>query len=93
MVRGTVSFASAVFDCEVLIEDVKSVKAYKIEDIYKIWNANNIPVIVDAKCKIIDEIKVDILVDATLAKRNLGMNEKWLLLQLVLVPDLMRVKM
>lgn len=73
MVRRTVSFASAVFDCESVIEGVKSVKAYNTEDVYKVWNDNNIPVIVDPKCKIIDKIKIDILVDATLAK-NLGMN-------------------
>ncbi|MEJ8554230.1 selenium-dependent molybdenum cofactor biosynthesis protein YqeB [Tepidibacter sp. Z1-5] len=74
MVRRTVSFASAVYDCETVVEKVKSVKAYNTKDIYKIWNDDQIPVIVDPECKIIDEMKVDILVDATLAKRNLGMN-------------------
>ncbi|MCT4509636.1 MAG: selenium-dependent molybdenum cofactor biosynthesis protein YqeB [Tepidibacter sp.] len=76
MVRRTVSFASAVFDCEVVIEDVKSVKVYNAKDIYKIWNDDNIPVIVDPKCSVINEIKLDILVDATLAKKNLGMNKE-----------------
>lgn len=76
MVRRTVSFASAVFDCETVVEGVKSVKAYTTKDIYDIWNNNQIPVIVDPKCEIIDEIKIDILVDATLSKRNLGMNIK-----------------
>lgn len=76
MVRRTVSFASALFDCEVVIEDVKSVKVYNAKDIYKIWNDDNIPVIVDPKCSVINEIKLDILVDATLAKKNLGMNKE-----------------
>lgn len=74
MVRRTVSFASAVYDCGAIVEKVKAVKAYNTKDIQRIWSKNQIPVMVDPKCEIIDEMKIDILVDATLAKRNLGTN-------------------
>ena len=72
MVRRTVSFASAIFDGSYIIDGVKAVNATSIEDIKLIWNDNNIPVIIDNDLQILNEIKPDILVDAILAKKNLG---------------------
>lgn len=76
MVRRTVSFGSAIFDGQAIVEGVKSIKANNIMDIYEVWKEGHIPVIADKECNILSEIKAEILVDAILAKRNLGTNRE-----------------
>lgn len=71
-VRRTVAFSQAVYDKEVEVEGIKAVLAYKKEDINRILKDGNIAVVVDEEAKIIDEIKPDIIIDAILAKKNLG---------------------
>ena len=73
-VRRTVAFSQAVYDKEVEVEGIKAVLAKGKEDIYKIIEEGNIPVIIDEKAEIIGEIKPDVVVDAIIAKRNLGIN-------------------
>lgn len=76
VIRRTVAFASAVFEKEYTVEGVKAVKAERKEDIYNIWEKGWIPVLVDPQAKILDFIKPGILVDAILAKKNLGTYRK-----------------
>jgi xanthine dehydrogenase accessory factor len=71
-VRRTVAFSQAVYDKEVEVEGIKAVLAQGKQDIYKIIEEGNIPVIVDEKAEIIKEIKPEVIVDAIIAKRNLG---------------------
>lgn len=71
-VRRTVAFSQAVYDKEVEVEGVKGVLASKKEDINKIISDGNIAIIVDEEAKIADEIKPDIIIDAIIAKKNLG---------------------
>lgn len=72
MIRRAVSFGSAIFDGEAVVEGVKSVRTYDTKEVREAWKAGNVPVIVDDKCDILTEIEVDVLVDATLVKKNLG---------------------
>lgn len=72
VIRRTVSFATAILENEAVVEDIKAVKVNDVEGIYKAWQANNIAIMVDAECKILNKIKADVLVDAILAKKNLG---------------------
>jgi xanthine dehydrogenase accessory factor len=71
-VRRTVAFSQAVYDKEVNVEGIKGVLAQGKQDIYKIIEEGNIPVIVDEKAEIIKEIKPEVIVDAIIAKRNIG---------------------
>lgn len=71
-VRRTVAFSQAVFDNEILIEGIKGVKVNNINEIYKEINQGNIPIIIDEKAEIIKELKPDVVVDAIIAKKNLG---------------------
>ena len=75
VIRRKVAFAQAVFDRETVVEDVKAVKAQKREEINSILKEGNIPVIVDPDCSIAAEIKAEVVVDATLAKKNRGMHK------------------
>nr|WP_073089938.1 selenium-dependent molybdenum cofactor biosynthesis protein YqeB [Thermosyntropha lipolytica] len=76
VIRRTVAFASAVWEKEYTVEGIKAVKAEQIEDIYHIWEKEVIPVMVDPEARILNFIKPGILVDAILAKKNLGTSRK-----------------
>ena len=71
-VRRTVAFSQAVFDNEIVIEGIKGVKVNNINEIYKEINQGNIPIIIDEKAEIIKELRPDVVVDAIIAKKNLG---------------------
>lgn len=73
-VRRTVAFSQAVYDKEVEVEAIKAVLAQGKQDIFKIIKDGNIPVLVDEKAEIIKEIKPEVIVDAIIAKKNLGTN-------------------
>lgn len=73
-VRRTVAFSQAVFDNEIVIEGIKGVKVNNINEIYKEINQGNIPIIIDEKAEIIKELRPDVVVDAIIAKKNLGTN-------------------
>jgi len=86
VIRRKVSFAQAVFDGQTVVEDVKAVKALSREEINAILNEGNIPVMVDPDFSIVKEINADVLVDATLAKKNTGMHKDLAPLTIALGP-------
>ena len=75
-VRRTVAFSQAIFDNEVEIEGIKGIKVRNINEIYDEIKKNNIPVIIDKKADIIKELKPEAVVDAIIAKKNLGTSIK-----------------
>lgn len=72
VIRRTVSFAQAIYDNQIEIEGVKAFKANDINEVYDILNDNNIPVVVDSKGEYIKKLNPFVLVDAILAKKNIG---------------------
>lgn len=70
VVRRTVSVASAVFDGEIAIEDMKAVRIDSLKDLT--YDRSRVSVLVDPEGRSISELRPDILVDAIMAKRNLG---------------------
>lgn len=72
VIRRTVAFAQAIFNGEVEVEGVKAVKVEGLYGIIGAWEDNNIPIIIDKDCNIFREIPIDIIIDAIMAKRNLG---------------------
>lgn len=71
-VRRTVAFSQAIFDNEIVIEGIKGVRVNNINEAYKEINEGNIPIIIDEKAEIIKELRPDVVVDAIIAKKNLG---------------------
>lgn len=71
-VRRKVSFCEAVYDGKAEVEGVKAVLMSAAKDADGAWNRGEIPVIVDPECRIKRVLNPQVLVDATLAKRNLG---------------------
>jgi len=71
MVRRTVSFANSVYENEWTVEGVTSVLSNE-EEVDQILNAGKIPVVIDPACDICKRIKPTIIIDAIMAKENLG---------------------
>ena len=71
-IRRTVAFSEAVIYGETRVEDVTAVLARDPEEALAMLKTGRLPVLVDPDCRCREELKPDALVDAILAKRNLG---------------------
>lgn len=71
-IRRSVCFSEAVYENKIVVENVVCEKANNLEEVYSILDRNNIPVIIDPSGKYIEKLKPSALVDAILAKKNLG---------------------
>jgi len=71
-VRREVSFCEAVHDGKIIVEGVEAIKIDSFDEIHHAWNENKIPVIVDPDWKSIKTLNPDVVVDAIIAKKNLG---------------------
>lgn len=71
-VRRTVSFSEAIRLGKTVVEDVTAARADSVEEAREILHRGEIPVMVDPENTRKDEWKPDAIVDAIIAKRNLG---------------------
>ena len=85
-VRRTVSFAQAVLDTEIEIEGIHAVLARTPEEIKDILSDNKLPVVVADLSAALDFLNPEILVNATLAKQNIGMKRDLAPLTIALGP-------
>ena len=65
-------FFVAVFDKKVEVEGVTAKRAESLEDAFAIYGQGQIPVMIDENGSMIQEVQPPVVVDAILAKRNLG---------------------
>jgi len=76
-VRREVSFCEAIYEGEKEVEGVRSKFISRPEEIHSVWQEEKIPVLVDPDGeKTRRFIKPDVLVDAIMAKKNLGTHIK-----------------
>lgn len=75
-VRRTVSFCEAVHDGIVRVEGVEAVRVQHIDDIFAAWKEGRVPVLIDPQWRILSRIRPQVVVDATIAKSNLGTSLK-----------------
>ena len=71
-VRREVSFCEAIYDGGKTVEGVTAKRIASYEEVQGIWDRGQLPIIVDPEAKIVDFLKPAVLVDAILAKKNLG---------------------
>ncbi len=71
-IRRTVALSEAVYDGSATVEDVTAVRCGNQADITKALDAGYVPVLIDPKSRIIGDMRPDIVVDAIIAKKNLG---------------------
>lgn len=86
VVRRTVSFAQAVIDGETEVEGVRARKIDTPADVETAWQQGLIPVLVDPGATVLKELKADVVIDATLAKRDTGMRQNMAPLTIALGP-------
>lgn len=71
-VRRTVAFSQAVFDGHTEVEGIKGVLVKNKKEAFEVIKNGDIPVIIDDNADIINEITPNVVVDAIIAKKNLG---------------------
>lgn len=71
-IRRDVSFSEAVYKGEVKIEGITAVHVSSLSEIEEAFHNKKVPVIIDEKGKYIKKIKPKIVVDAIIAKKNMG---------------------
>jgi xanthine dehydrogenase accessory factor len=73
-IRRTVSFSQAIFDGEVEVEGVRSRLCANVDQIEQAHIDHVIPIVVDPEGALINQYKPLVVIDAILAKKNLGTN-------------------
>lgn len=71
-IRRQVSFCEAVYEGETMVEGVRSVLITGEEQARKAWDCGKIPVYIDPEARSIERFQPEVLIDAILAKKNLG---------------------
>ncbi len=72
-VRREVSFCEAIYDSEKEVEGVRAKLISKPEQIQSVWKEGKIPLLVDPDLKKTKHfLKPDVIIDAIMAKKNLG---------------------
>ncbi len=75
-VRRGVSFCEAIHDGRAIVEGVEAIKTQSKSDIIDAWGRGQLAVLVDPGWSILKEMQPQVLIDATVAKRNLGTNRE-----------------
>ncbi len=71
-IRRCVAFSEAVYDGSAEVEGVACVKVSSYEEACSMMEPGVVPVMIDEQCQVLDKVRPWAVVDAILAKRNLG---------------------
>lgn len=71
-VRRNVSLARAIYDKEARVEDIKAIRIEDLSQCQSVWDQGCVPIIVDQEARSAYELKPLALVDAIIAKKNIG---------------------
>ena len=70
--RGA-AFSEAVFDgAKTIMEVTAELVPPSLDEVYNAWKRGNIPLVINPYASIKDKLKPDVLVDAIMAKQNIG---------------------
>lgn len=72
VIRRSVAFAQAMFDGEMCVEGVTGRRAATVAEAISLSEHGVIPLLVDPDCALLEQLKPGCVVDAILAKQNLG---------------------
>ena len=71
-IRRLAAFSEAIYDGKATVEGITAVKAETLQEALNLCETGQLPVLVDPKGSAIEALHPEIVVDAILAKRNLG---------------------
>ncbi|MEI0530079.1 selenium-dependent molybdenum cofactor biosynthesis protein YqeB [Brachyspira pilosicoli] len=75
-IRRKVALSEAVYDGKTKVEDIEAVLVKNYEEaLNTITDYKEIPILIDTNCEILNHIKPTFLIDAIIAKKNLGTNK------------------
>lgn len=77
-IRRNVALSKAVYDGKTKVEDIEAVLVKNYEEALNIIankDYKEIPILIDPNCEILNHIKPTFLIDAIIAKKNLGTNK------------------
>lgn len=85
-IRRQVSVCEAVYSSETEIEDMKAKLVKDTNEIFEVLDEGAVPVLIDPEGKSIEYLKPKVLVDAIMAKKNLGTTKSMALTTIALGP-------
>ncbi len=71
-IRRAVAFAEAVFAGEIAVEDIRARRVESVDEARACWATDEVPVLVDEEGASLAVLHPPVVVDARMAKRNLG---------------------
>ena len=71
-IRRQVSVSEAVYEGGVVVEGMRAALVKTLDEAVVVWHRGDVPVMVDPKGELIPQVRPAALVDAILAKKNLG---------------------
>ena len=71
-VRRTVAFSESIYEGRMAVEGVEAERLETADEILETWKKGKIGVIVDPTWSVVKSLRPDVVVDAIMAKRNLG---------------------
>ncbi len=74
-VRRTVAFSEAAHAGSMQVEGVQAVRIKHVSEMEQQWADGSIPLLVDPEASCLQDIQADVLVDAILAKKNMGSHQ------------------
>lgn len=85
-IRRQVAFSQAIYDKEVEVEGVKACCIENLDECQQVFASGKIPVYIDEQAKAVEILKPQIVIDAILAKKNLGTSRQMAPLTIALGP-------
>ena len=85
-IRRQVSLCEAVYEGQTTVEGLHAVKIHALDEAEAVWSAGDVPVLVDPTGVCIAKAKPAVVVDAILAKKNLGTTREMAPLTIALGP-------
>lgn len=85
-IRRQVSVSEAVYDGKATVEGMTAVRIDKPSQCGIIWSRGNVPLLVDPQAASIERLKPTVVIDAMIAKKNLGTHKEMAPLTIALGP-------
>lgn len=85
-IRRQVSLCEAVYEGETTVEGLRAVRVELLEAAEAVWAENAVPVLVDPKGSCLEQARPAVLIDAIIAKKNLGTTREMAPLTIALGP-------
>lgn len=85
-IRRQVSLCEAVYEGETTVEGLRAVRVESLEAAEAVWAENAVPVLVDPKGSCLKQARLAVLIDAIIAKKNLGTTREMAPLTIALGP-------